>query len=369
MARKKRSRGPIVVAAGGTGGHLFPAQALAQELVGRGHKIHLMTDERVNRYADAFPAEKIHEIRSATFGLRKPLRILPGLWSLYRGYTAAKTIMSSIEATAVVGFGGYPTLPPLAAAVSLGLPTCIHEQNAVVGRANRILAPKVSAIAGTFDAPKRLAEDQLGKFHLTGNPVRERAKQYAGAPYAPLEPGGPFRMVVFGGSQGARVMSEVVPHAVAEMTAREGIEIVQQCREEDLEGVRSIYHELKVQAEVAPFFDDLPRRISEAHLVVSRAGASTVGELAVIGRPGILVPLPHSLDQDQRENALRFEDAGGGWLMDQSGFTPENLAKKLDDIRSDPAGLAKKAAGALSFGRPDAETALADLVEGLIAAR
>ena len=213
MARKRKSHGPIVVAAGGTGGHLFPAQALAQELVSRGHTIHLMTDERVNRYAGQFPAEEIHEIRSATFGLRRPHRILPGLLTLYRGYKAAKTTMTRIGASAAVGFGGYPTLPPIAAAVRLGLPTCIHEQNAVVGRANRLLAAKVSAIAGAFSEPKRLEQDLMHKFHLTGNPVRETAKRFAAAPYEAPVAGGPFRLVVFGGSQGARIMSEIVPHA------------------------------------------------------------------------------------------------------------------------------------------------------------
>lgn len=355
-----------MIAAGGTGGHLFPAQALADELVSRGHVIHLMTDRRVDRHAEAFPAEAMHEVPSATLSPRKPLALLPSLLKLIRGYRKARSIMVQRNAVAAVGFGGYPTLPPLMAAVRLGIPTCIHEQNSVLGRANRVLAPRVRMIAGSFPSPKYLDETHAAKFRLTGNPVRRNAKQLAAAPYSPPVGGEPFRLLVFGGSQGARVMSEIVPEAVRAWTGRGALSIVQQCREEDLEAVRAIYDGLGIQAEVSPFFNDLPARIAAAHLVISRAGASTIGELTVIGRPAVLVPLPHSLDQDQRENALRLVNAGGGWLVDQSDFTPDQLARMLDEIRNDPQSLAVRAEAALAFGQPDAESALADAVEEII---
>jgi len=358
---------PIVIAAGGTGGHLFPAQALAQELGGRGHVIHLMTDSRVNRYSAAFPAAEIHEIRSATFGLREPLKILPSIMTLLQGYREARRIMIRLRACAAVGFGGYPTLPPLVAATRLGLPTCIHEQNAVIGRANRLLASRVNVVAGTFPDPKHLAPALAGKYRLTGNPVRQTAKAHAATPYRPRGDGEPFRVVVFGGSQGARVMSEIVPRAIYALAKTVKPEVVQQCREEDIEAVREVYQTSGVEAEIAPFFNDLPEKIGTSHLVICRAGASTIGELALIGRPAILVPLPHSLDQDQRENALRFVNSGGGWLVEQEAFTTDRLATMLTEISGDGQGLARRAAAALAFSRPDAEKALADVVEEMIA--
>ena len=367
MAGSMASGRPIMIAAGGTGGHLFPAHALADELASRGHTIHLMTDRRVDRHAEGFPAEAMHEVPSATLSPRRPLALLPSMLKLYRGYRKARAIMVQRNALAVVGFGGYPTLPPLVAAVRLGLPTCIHEQNSVLGRANRVLASRVHMIAGSFPDPKHLDEAHAGKFKLTGNPVRQNAKRFAATPYKPPGEGEPLRLLVFGGSQGARVMSDIVPEAVRAWTGRGALSIVQQCREEDLERVRAVYAELKVAAEVSPFFNDLPEKIAASHLVISRAGASTIGELTVIGRPSILVPLPHSLDQDQRENALRLVNAGGGCLVDQSEFTPDRLAAMLDDIRSDPQSLAVRAEAALAFGLPDAESALADVVEEIIA--
>ena len=356
-----------MIAAGGTGGHLFPAQALADELAARGHVIHLMTDRRVDRHAEAFPAEAVHEVPSATLSPRKPLALLPSMLKLIRGYRKARSIMVQRNALAAVGFGGYPTLPPLVAAVRLGLPTCIHEQNSVLGRANRLLASRVHMIAGSFANPKHLDEAYADKFRLTGNPVRLNAKRHAASAYVPPQDGAPFRLVVFGGSQGARVMSEIVPEAVRAWSGRGTLSIVQQCREEDLDAVRAVYAELGIEAEVSPFFKDLPAKMSSAHLVICRAGASTIGELSVIGRPAIMVPLPHSLDQDQRENALRLVNAGGGWLIDQTEFTPDGLAAVLDDIRKDPQSLANRAEAALAFGQPEAESALADAVEEIIA--
>jgi UDP-N-acetylglucosamine--N-acetylmuramyl-(pentapeptide) pyrophosphoryl-undecaprenol N-acetylglucosamine transferase len=367
MGAASRPERPIMIAAGGTGGHLFPAQALADELASRGHVIHLMTDRRVDRHAHAFPAASVHEIQSATLSPRRPLALVPSMLKLYQGYRKARSIMRQRDAAAAVGFGGYPTLPPLMAAVRLGVPTCIHEQNSVLGRANRVLASRVDRIAGSFPNPKNLDAALSGKFRLTGNPVRRNAKRLAAAPYTPPGEGEPFQLLIFGGSQGARVMSQVVPEAVRAWTGPGRLSIVQQCREEDLAAVRAIYEDLGIKAEIEPFFNDLPQKIATAHLVICRSGASTIGELSVIGRPAILVPLPHSLDQDQRENALRIVNAGGAWLVDQHGFTPDQLAAMLESIRNDPQSLAVRAEAALAFGEPDAERALADVVEEIVA--
>ena len=360
---------PIVIAAGGTGGHLFPAQALAQELKSRGHVTHLMTDSRVDQLAGAFPGEEVHQIPSATFGLRKPLRIPPALIKLYRGYRLARRIMKRCNVRAAVGFGGYPTLPPMFAATRLGLPACLHEQNAVIGRANRLLASRVDMIAGAFPSPGHLTGDLEARYRITGNPVRQVAKEYAAAPYDTPATGDEFRLLVFGGSQGARIMSDIVPAAIAAMTDRSGLRIVQQCREEDMERVGKVYDELGVDAEIAPFFKDLPQKIAASHLVVCRSGASTVAELSVIGRPAIMVPLPHSLDNDQRENARHFETAGGGWMVEQTGFTPDRLADMLQEMRQSGDDLARRSAAAIAFGRPDAERELADAIEDMIAKR
>jgi UDP-N-acetylglucosamine--N-acetylmuramyl-(pentapeptide) pyrophosphoryl-undecaprenol N-acetylglucosamine transferase len=363
-----RGNGSIAVAAGGTGGHLFPAQALAQELVARGHVVDLLTDSRVNRFADDFPVRRIHEIASATFSARQPHKIPLALFRLASGYMKAKRELRRGDARIVVGFGGYPTLPPLLAGKALGLATCVHEQNAVMGRVNRFLAKRVSAIAGTFEAPLHLPPEAADKFTLTGNPVRPAVKALQASPYDHGGPDVPLRLLVFGGSQGARVMSDVVPEAIELLLAPTGVSIVQQARPEDLERVSARYDELGVKAEVAPFFADLPQRIADAHLVVGRAGASTISELAVIGRPGLLVPLPHALDNDQLENARRFVGAGGGWLVLQSEFTPNALAALVADLRQNRRKLAMAAAAALKFATADAEIQLADLVERLMSA-
>ncbi len=360
------SDGPIVIAAGGTGGHLFPAQALAAELVSRGHTVELMTDSRVNRFADNFPARSIHEISSATFGLRAPLRIPGALLQLARGVLQARRLLKASGARAIVGFGGYPTLPPLLAARSLRLPTCTHEQNAVMGRVNRLLAARVTAIAGSFDNPRHLPESAKCKFVLTGNPVRPVVKAVLAAPYPPKGGGRGLRLLAFGGSQGARVMSDIVPEAIALLDKGCVHSVVQQAREEDLARVSQRYETAGVTAEVAPFFADLPQRIADADLVIGRAGASTISELAVIGRPGILVPLPHSLDQDQLENARRFAGDGAGWLMVQSEFTPQNLAELVARLAAGPDERAAAADAARRFAIADAEVRLADLVERIV---
>ena len=360
----------ILLAAGGTGGHLFPAEALAAELGRRGHVVELATDERADKYGRAFPARAIHIVSSATFKGRDPLSIARTLFRLARGVRQAWGLMGRLRPAAVVGFGGYPTFPPLFAAQLRGIPTILHEQNAVMGRANRALAERVTRIALSFPSVG-LIGDFAKKAVETGNPVRDMVISAARVPYdAPSLEGG-FRLLVFGGSQGARFFAEAVPPAIAKLAPelRARLTIVQQARPEDLDGVRAAYASLGVAAEVEPFFIDLPARIAAAHLVVCRSGASSVTELAVIGRPSILVPLPGALDQDQAANAAHLETAGGAWTIRQSELSPERLAEELGKAMTFPEQLAQAADAARAAGRPDAVARLADLVEEVAARR
>ncbi len=264
----------------------------------------------------------------------------------------------------VVGFGGYPSLPPLAVAQLLKMPTVVHEQNAVLGRANRLLAKRATRVATGFPTLAKASDEILAKGAHVGNPVREAVLKAADSTYYPPRPDGFLRLLVFGGSQGARVMSEIVPAAMKwlEPEFHPHLVIVQQARAEDIEAVSAIYANAKIQAEVTPFFRDLPARMADSHLVIARSGASTVAELAVIGRPSILVPLPHSLDNDQLENARSLASVGGTTVVPQSEFTPQTLARLLTDLMAKPQTLATQAAAARSYGKPDAAVRLADLV-------
>jgi UDP-N-acetylglucosamine--N-acetylmuramyl-(pentapeptide) pyrophosphoryl-undecaprenol N-acetylglucosamine transferase len=351
----------VLLAAGGTGGHLFPAEALAAALGTRGIAVELATDARAVGYGGKFPARAVHVIPSATprgaFGYAKAAAVIA------LGVAKAYRLLGRLRPAAVVGFGGYPSIPAVLAAGLRRIPSVIHEQNGVMGRANRLLAPRVTAIATSFAGVVVLDPALAAKATRTGNPLRP-AVLAAIAPYAPPEPNGPLRLLAFGGSQGARIMSDVVPPAVEQLDpgVRGRLSVVQQARPEDLDRVRATYARLDVAAEVAPFFQDLPSRISAAHLVVSRSGASTVAELAALGRPAVLVPLPHALDQDQLANARVLEMAGGAILLRQDAFTPERLAREIAALAADPARLAAMAAGARSAGAPDAADRLADLV-------
>lgn len=356
----------ILLAAGGTGGHLFPAEALAAELGRRGHVVELATDERADKYGRAFPARAVNIVSSATFKGRDPISLARTIFRLGKGVVQAWRLLGRLRPAVVVGFGGYPTFPPLMAAQLRGIPTILHEQNAVMGRANRALAARVTRIALSFPAVSLLG-DFAKRAVETGNPVRDMVISAARVPYDPPRADAKFRLLVFGGSQGARFFSEVTPAAVALLPdeARARLEIVQQARPEDLEAVRGAYAAAGVSAEVEPFFIDLPARIAHAHLVVSRSGASSVTELAVIGRPSILVPLPGSLDQDQAANAAHLEKAGGAWPIRQSELTPQRLAEELGKALDDPEQLTEAAAAARAAGRPDAVARLADLVESV----
>ena len=359
------AKGVIVLAAGGTGGHLFPAQALAHEMIARGWEVHLATDDRAERFAGSFPAKTIHIVRSATIGGRNPLTVAKTFWTLWQGNLDSRRLFRSIRPRLVVGFGGYPTLPPLYAASAMKIPTIIHEQNAVMGRANKALAARVTAIAGGF------LPDDGGPFGkktiLTGNPVRPEVLAEVGRPYRPAIQPLPFRFLVFGGSQGAQYFSNAVPEAIKLLSREQQARLVvtQQARAEDEAKVRAVYAALGVQADVARFFKDMPRRISEAHFVLSRSGASTVSEIAAIGRPAVLVPFPHALDHDQAANAAALAAAGGAEVIKQSELSPERIASILASAMSDPERLAETAEKARGTGKPEATRLLADLAEAI----
>jgi UDP-N-acetylglucosamine--N-acetylmuramyl-(pentapeptide) pyrophosphoryl-undecaprenol N-acetylglucosamine transferase len=364
VAGEGRTSGGVLVAAGGTGGHLFPAEALAAALSKRGVAVSLVTDRRAARHAGAFAAGAVHVVPSATIRSRNPVSLAMTGATLAYGFTKAWLKLPRLRPAVVIGFGGYPTIPPLFAAIHRGIPTIIHEQNAVMGRANRMLAPRVTAIATGFPGILNSEPTLAAKATYTGNPVRPAVIAAVSTAYPPPDATGPLRLLVFGGSQGARVMSDIVPAAVERLEPhlQMRLNVVQQAREEDAERVRATYARLQVAAEVAPFFADLPARMAASHLVVGRSGASTVAELAAIGRPAILVPLPHALDQDQRANAGVLMQAGGAIRLDQAEFTPDRLAVEIAALAADPGRMAAMARAAKSIGSIDAAERLADLV-------
>ncbi|QFU17128.1 undecaprenyldiphospho-muramoylpentapeptide beta-N-acetylglucosaminyltransferase [Microvirga thermotolerans] len=357
--------GPLILlAAGGTGGHLFPAEALANVLKASGARVVLATDRRANAYAGSFPADEIVEIPSATPSRRSPPEMAKAALVLLRGTFKAMQAVRRLRPTVAVGFGGYPTVPPLMAASLLKVPTVIHEANAVMGRANRLLARRASVIATGFSSIKGVPDGVPGRTIHTGNPVRPAVTEAARVPYPALTGDGTLRLLVVGGSQGARVMSDVVPPAIEalapELRARIGI--CQQARGEDLERVRAHYARLGILFEAEPFFKDLPRRMADAHLVVARSGASTVAELAVIGRPSILVPLPGAIDQDQAANARTLGERGAAIVLPQTDFTPERLAREISAFLREPDRLTRAAAAAHSASITDAAGRLAQAV-------
>lgn len=363
------SKGIVLLAAGGTGGHVFPAEALAYELKARGYSVHLVTDSRAERYAGKFPADEIHVVPSATIGSKNPINVAKSLLKLWTGLRAARRLMTKLKPVAVVGFGGYPTVPPLLASTGLGVPSLIHEQNAVMGRANKALAKRVKAIAGGF-----LPEDKgeyAGKTVATGNPVRPAVLAAADVAYTPSHAGEPFQLVVFGGSQGAQFFSGAVPAAICLMPndMRSRLTVTQQARPEDKDSVIASYAKLGVKADVSPFFGDMAERISSADLVISRSGASTVSELSVIGRPSVLVPYPHALDHDQAANAAALSAAGGASVIKQSELSPQKLSALLSNAMNEPERLAQTAAAAKATGKPNAAQRLADLVEAVARAQ
>ena len=363
------NRSLIALAAGGTGGHVFPAQALAEALIARGHRLALLTDSRGGRYGGALAEIEHHAISSASPSTGGVIGKLSAIFRLIAGTREARRLLRSLQPGAVVGFGGYASVPPLFAATRLRIPTMIHEQNAVLGRANRLLAARVDRIATSFPETQRVRAGAVAHVACTGNPVRPAIAALGARSYEAPTESGRFRILIVGGSQGAQALSRVVPEALAHLpdAARTRLNVVQQCRPEDLEAVRAAYRSASIQAECDRFFDDMADRLAAAHLVIARSGASTVAELAAAGRPAILVPYPHAMDDHQSANAHALERAGAAWLMPQASFTADALRLRLEALMAEPRVLAEAAQAARRFAKPDASGALATLVESLMA--
>ncbi len=354
----------ILLAAGGTGGHLFPAEALGVELIRRGYRVRLATDSRALRYSGLFSKDMIDVVPSETVRGRTPWSLAYTGMMLAAGTAVALNLVRRLKPAAVVGFGGYPTLPPLLAARLFGTPGIIHEANAVLGRANRFLSRRVSAIAtslpGVLDRDPALA----GKTTAVGTPMRPAILAAAAVKFLAPEINQPLRLLVVGGSQGARVMADIVPAAIERLEAAlwNRLILTQQVREEDMARVRAVYDRLRVNAELAPFFGDLPARLASSHLVISRSGAGTVAELGAVGRPSILVPLPGAIDQDQFANAGVLAQVNGALRIPQADFTPDRLAAEISALAAEPKRLTAMATAARTVGRLDAAERLADLV-------
>ncbi|MFY0690863.1 MAG: undecaprenyldiphospho-muramoylpentapeptide beta-N-acetylglucosaminyltransferase [Paracoccaceae bacterium] len=354
----------LIIAAGGTGGHMFPAQALAEAMLQKGWRVKLSTDARGARYTGGFPhSVEIEQISSATFARGGLAAKLATPFRLALGVLSATRTMVRDRPSVVVGFGGYPAFPAMAAAWLLRLPRALHEQNGILGRVNRLFARRMNAVAcGTW--PTELPSGVEG-IH-TGNPVRNAVLERAGAQYIP--PGDyPMSVVVIGGSQGARILSQVVPDALAALpeTVRKNLRIAHQARDADAAMARASYEEAGLKAEVAPFFSDIPTRFSEAQLIISRAGASSVADISVIGRPAILVPYAAAAGDHQTVNARGLVAAGGAIMIPESQFTPENLAEQAATVLTNSDVAVQMAASSLTAGRPDATQALVEIVERL----
>lgn len=357
--------GTIVLAAGGSGGHIYPARALAEVLIGRGHKVVLITDRRGAAFDDALPQVEVYRVQAGAPSGRGFWGKIDGVGRILRGLFEARKILMALRPAAVVGFGGYASVPTIMAATRQGLVTLLHEQNAVLGRANRMLAPRVGKIATAFPSIRAVSAQDSAKLARTGNPIRAEIAALADQPYDTPVPGGPLNLLVFGGSQGARALSLLVPAAVAALAPerRRRLVIAQQCRPEDLEEVRTAYARIGQQVELAAYFTDMGARLARAQLAITRAGASTIAELAGAGRPAILIPYPYATDDHQRANAEALAGAGGAWVMIEAETTPDDLAAAIARLMDDPQALATAAAAARTFGIVNAADRLADLVE------
>jgi UDP-N-acetylglucosamine--N-acetylmuramyl-(pentapeptide) pyrophosphoryl-undecaprenol N-acetylglucosamine transferase len=354
-----------VLAAGGTGGHLIPAFALAVELEKRGHHVALITDARGAQIPGKPETLTAHVLPAGRFQGRNPLSWVKAAKAILEGRRMALRLFESFQPSAVVGFGGYPALPALLAATSAQIPTVIHEQNAVLGRVNRFLAGKVNAIATAYATVDRLADKLKPKVHRVGNPVRENVLALRDQPFPAFTADGLLRVLVTGGSQGAKVLSDVVPDGLAMLqpALRTRLQVTQQCRPEDIEAVRARYASHDIPAELGTYFEDMAKRLADAHLFIGRAGASTIAELTAVGRPAILVPLPIATDDHQAANTRDMVKAGGARSIRQERFTAVELAKQIQAIAQSPDTLGNAAHAAWNCGYPNAVSDLADLVE------
>ena len=366
MSRARRNL--VVMAAGGTGGHVFPAESLAAELSGRGFELALITDRRGGEFGGHLQRIETHRIRAGGIAGKSLFARLRSAPELAIGTLQARRLLKALNPRVVVGFGGYASVPTMLAASFGGFASAIHEQNAVLGRANRLLAPRVGRIATSFEVSEGVPAEATEKVTHTGMPVRPAITAVRDRRYPPIIDDGPLNLLVLGGSQGAHVFSAVVPGAIEALAGplRARLRIAQQCRGEDLEETRRAYGEMGVEAEIATFFEDVPQRLAAAHLLIARAGASTVAEVAAVGRPSILVAYPFAIDDHQSANAHAVDEAGAGWLMPQDSFTPETLAARLEALFGMPAILENAAACARVAGRPDAASRLADMVCSLV---
>jgi UDP-N-acetylglucosamine--N-acetylmuramyl-(pentapeptide) pyrophosphoryl-undecaprenol N-acetylglucosamine transferase len=357
------SRPLILITAGGTGGHLFPAEALATLLLRIGYRVVLATDPRVGRFAENFPADAIFTIPSATPSVRHPWKLLKAVLLLAYGVCKSLVMVHKLKPALVVSFGGYPTVPPALAASLFKVPLIIHEQNGVMGRANRFLAKKASVIATGVAQVRGIPETTATQI-MTGNPLRPAVIEAAHIPYPEVLRGGKLRILVFGGSQGASIMADIVPAAIARLRKEHlpRLVLTQQAREEDSLKVRAQYLRSIGPCEVQPFFKDLPKRIADSHLVIARSGASTVAELAAIGRPSILVPLAISLDQDQTANAAPLAEVGAALVIPQEEFTAERLAVEITLRLTNGALLTEAATAAKTLAQSEGSERLAALV-------
>lgn len=370
MAHASTSR-TIVLAAGGTGGHIFPAVALAEVLRARGFDPQLVTDHRFHQYnkasADGVLGQiPIHTIRAGSLG-GGVLRKIKNTLGIGVGILQAMGLLRRLKPLAVVGFGGYPSFPTMVAAIATGQRTIIHEQNSVLGRVNRLLAKRAKQVATSYHETRMMPKLQA-RVVMTGNPVRAAVCAISQVEYPTLAENGIMRVLVIGGSQGASVFSDVVPEAMKQLPPdlRGRIRLDQQCREVEIEQVREKYAAIGMQVDIAPFFVDMAARLVSAHLVISRAGASTVAELMVAGKPALLVPLPIATDNHQYYNAQAIEDTGAGWVVTQKAFTPESLAAKLETLMRVPHRLSEAAAAMRKLANARAAEALADLIIGAV---
>ena len=354
----------FVLAAGGTGGHMIPAHALAVELKNRGHGVLLITDDRGARFPGIFENVPVHILPAGRLG-GGPIGWLKALGSVMKGRSEAKRLYREHRPDAVVGFGGYPAFPSLIAASAMKIPTVIHEQNAVMGRVNRMLAGEAEAIGTAYDEVERLKRGYADKAVLVGNPVRESIARLGELPFPAFDEYAPLKILITGGSQGATVLGQVVPEGLGllEPSLRRRLQVVHQCRADDIERVRKQYADLGIPAELMTYIEDMPEKLADAHLIIGRAGASTIAELTAAGRPAILIPFPSATDDHQTANAREMTKAGGARTIQQTGFTPEVLARQIEAMAADPIALNNAAARALSVGRPHAARDLADVVE------
>jgi UDP-N-acetylglucosamine--N-acetylmuramyl-(pentapeptide) pyrophosphoryl-undecaprenol N-acetylglucosamine transferase len=356
----------VFIAAGGTGGHLFPAAAFAEEMFRRDWRVMLMTDVRGRRYAQGFPAERIEDVPAASLA-PNPVTLIPSLLKIYRGINAAKKRFDEMTPSLVAGFGGYPSFPALMAARSRKVPIIIHEQNSVLGRVNRAMATSAAIVACGFERLDRLPPQAAARKRVVGNPVRLPILAVRDRPYPEAPAGGRLNLLIIGGSQGARVFGEIIPEAIAQLPAdlRTRLDVVHQVREEQIADAKATYERAKVNAEVAAFFTDMGLRLAAAHLVMSRAGASTVTELQVAGRPAILVPFAAAADDHQTANAEGLTSVGAADLFTEGDFDPAGLSALLAKRFADPHGLAVRAAAARASAKPEAAKTLADLAESV----